>query len=237
MTWVWDNAPVEGTELLTLLVIADHASDDGTDSWPGIQTIARKTRRSERRVQEAVQTLAKKGLIDVEINAGGNSKTPAHQRPNRYTVRMSGVRSTAPQITAPGEVERESPVRSTAPKPSLEQPSKNRQTDELWNAMLEACGYATADITASVRGRINKALKELREVNATPQQIRSAANAYRRTYPNFTLTPNALVSNWAQLQPKTTETKEKARTCAICGYPLNHHDNELCGLIANGRGQ
>lgn len=235
MTWVWDNADVEGTELLTLLVIADHASDDGTDSWPGIATIARKTRRSERRVQEAIQQLAKKGLIDVEVNAGGNAKTPNQQRPNRYTVRMQGVRSTAPQTSSRGEVERESGVRSTAPKPSLKQPSKNKRTDELWNAMIQACGYDPADITTSVRGRINKSLKELREVNATADQIIAAGNQYRRMYPNFALTPNAMVSNWAQLRPKGEQKQRKAPTCPTCGYTYDKHDDELCSLIANGR--
>jgi hypothetical protein len=235
MTWVWDNAGVEGTELLTLLVIADHASDDGTDSWPGIATIARKTRRSERRVQEAIQALAKKGLIEIEVNAGGNARTPNQQRPNRYTVKHTGVRTAAPQASERGEAERETGVRSTAPKPPLKQPSKIKQTDELWNAMIEACGYDSADITASVRGRINKALKELREVNATAHQIIAAGNQYRRTYPNFALTPNAMVSNWAQLRPKSEEKQRGARTCATCGYPVDNHDNELCGLIANGR--
>lgn len=235
MTYVWDNAPVEGTELLTLLVIADHASDDGTDSWPGVATIARKTRRSERRVQEAIKSLAKKGLIDVEVNAGGNAKTPDMYRPNRYTVRMTGVRQTAPLEPKRGEVERETGVRSTAPEPSLKQPSKNKRTDDLWNAMIEACGYEPADITASVRGRMNKALKELREVNATADQIKGAAAAYRKMYPNFTLTPNAMVSNWAQIRPKQSRTTPKSRTCVTCGYGVDKHDDELCNLIAAGR--
>jgi len=235
MSWVWDNAPVEGTELLTLLVIADHAAEDGTDSWPGVPTIARKTRRSERRVQEAIKALAAKGLIDVEVNAGGNAKTPDQRRPNRYAVKMRGVKPASPQAPNRGEVERESGVRSAAPYPSLDQPSKNKRVDELWEAMIEACGYELSDITASVRGRLNKALKELREVNATADQIRGAAAAYRKMYPNFTLTPNAMVSNWAQIRPKTTRTTAKSRTCITCGYGLDKHDDELCSLISGGR--
>lgn len=55
-------------------------------------------------------------------------------------------------------------------------------------------------LTTSERGRINKALKELREIQATPEQLSEKYRAYQKKWPNIgkpSLT--ALVGNWNRL--------------------------------------
>ena len=52
-------------------------------------------------------------------------------------------------------------------------------------------------MTRSARGQLNKAVKELREVGATEEQVKAKAKAYRQQYPNATLTPTALVKHWS----------------------------------------
>jgi len=92
MSWVWEHAPVSGNELLILLAIADHASDDGSDAWPSIETLAKKCRLSERTIQRAIKSLAERGQIRVGRQQGGPSYLGPRQRPNVYTIVMRGDR-------------------------------------------------------------------------------------------------------------------------------------------------
>lgn len=80
MNWVWDYSPAKGTELLLLLAIADAANDDGTNAFPSITTLARKTRLDSRTVRRIVRKLTAEGHIEVDERGGRES--------NRYSVRM-----------------------------------------------------------------------------------------------------------------------------------------------------
>lgn len=79
MTEVWRDAPVSGTELLILLALADWSDDERRTSFPGIPSLARKARVSERTAKRAIQSLRAAGLVKVTRNAGP-SKT------NLYTI-------------------------------------------------------------------------------------------------------------------------------------------------------
>jgi hypothetical protein len=82
MTWVWEESPTKGTELLTLLAIADNAADDGSNAWPSLATLARKTRLEERSVRRIIRRLEKGGHLVIEVAAGPHGT-------NRYTVVMT----------------------------------------------------------------------------------------------------------------------------------------------------
>jgi hypothetical protein len=80
-----------------------------------------------------------------------------------------------------------------------------RKADDLFETVAQVCGISLDGITRTARGQLNKAVKELREVQATPEQIHHKAKAYRTQYPNATLTPTALTKHWssfAQLERK-----------------------------------
>ena len=51
MSLVFDHYPRGGGELLTALALADHADHQGQNVRPGIASLARKTRQSERTIQ------------------------------------------------------------------------------------------------------------------------------------------------------------------------------------------
>ncbi len=65
------------------------------------------------------------------------------------------------------------------------------------------CGIDQASITRSARGAINRAVRELKEVNATPEQIRERAEVYRLRFFGATLTATALARRWADCDPAT----------------------------------
>lgn len=89
-----------------------------------------------------------------------------------------------------------------SPSPSLgaETPSANgaskRPRDEIFEAVVEVCGYDPAHLTDDARGRVNRATRQLREVGAEPPMIRGFAIQYRDHWPNVDLTPQAIASHW-----------------------------------------
>lgn len=72
-----------------------------------------------------------------------------------------------------------------------------RKPDLIFEAVAEVCGVTVADLTKSARGELNAACKQLRDVEATPNQIKVRAVRYRREYPGASLTPSALAKHWA----------------------------------------
>lgn len=93
MNWVWDYSPARGTELLMMLAIADAASDDGTNAFPSVRTLARKTRLDGRTVQRIARRLAEGGHLAIEERGGRES--------NRYSVLMRAELSTPPADRRP----------------------------------------------------------------------------------------------------------------------------------------
>lgn len=76
---------------------------------------------------------------------------------------------------------------------------RQRERDPIWDAVIEACGLDSTQMTGSARGAANRACAELRGVGATPALIAERANAHRQQWPKMSLTPTSLAKNWAQL--------------------------------------
>ena len=75
---------------------------------------------------------------------------------------------------------------------------KTRPRDHLWDAWVAQWGEP---VTADERGRINRALKELREV-ATPEDVTRALKTYLEcTLPQYR-SPQSVTANWSQLATK-----------------------------------
>ena len=75
--------------------------------------------------------------------------------------------------------------------------------DLLWeSACMAIYGELKPTLTTSERGRLNKGLRELREIGATPSDITARAKQYSRVMPpGCLLTITGLVSNWARCVP------------------------------------
>ncbi|MFP3798666.1 helix-turn-helix domain-containing protein [Paraburkholderia sp. SIMBA_027] len=71
MDKVWDRYPEGGGELNLALKLADYADDDGTHIFPSIETMAAKTRQSERAVQYQIKRMLKRGWLILVANEGG----------------------------------------------------------------------------------------------------------------------------------------------------------------------
>src|SRR6186713_2225872 len=109
LSWVLRNSDETLGRRLVLLVLADHASEDGTQSWASVATIAHEARMSRSQVQRCLRGLEESGAI-VEV---ARTKHGTHN----YSVLMEG-----PHIAA-GAASATEGGRDLRPEPSLEQPS------------------------------------------------------------------------------------------------------------------
>ena len=81
MTAVWNHSAAKTTMLLTLLAIADEADDYGRNAYPSIETLAHKTRQSDRNVIRMISDA--EAMHELTIQRQAN-------RSNRYTLTPGG---------------------------------------------------------------------------------------------------------------------------------------------------
>ena len=94
MTYVWDQSKQQGSNLLTLLAIADWARDDGARAYPTIKMLAQKTRLSERSIQRIIQHLEGENEVRIVRSTGRG-------RAHEYTVLMGKGDILSPDILSP----------------------------------------------------------------------------------------------------------------------------------------
>ena len=84
--------------------------------------------------------------------------------------------------------------------------------DLLWSAAMTAIyGDTQPVLTASERRKIGKLLKELREINATPEDLIARAKQYPKIMPaGCLLTLAGIVNNWGKLKPPETQKRGTA---------------------------
>lgn len=94
MSEVW-RTDLPTVEKMVLLVIADHANDEGTEAWPSQATIASKASVSIRTVQRAVNALVAAKYLTVAKHAGGSATCREDRRPHRYTMNIKTLKEAA----------------------------------------------------------------------------------------------------------------------------------------------
>lgn len=167
-TWCWQHSKASGVDLLTLLAIADQASDEGTDAWPCYTTLAKRIRKSEKTVQRSIQRLVDLGELAVERRGGPASCGQTHQRPNRYSftayrtwkTRQSDQSSPASDDPKSGQSDQSSGSKSGQNQqrvdtamtcdPSFDPPISKPSSSEV----DASASQATADAAAEERSRV-----------------------------------------------------------------------------------
>jgi len=88
------------------------------------------------------------------------------------------------------------------------QDDKSSKRDLVFETLAEVCGYDWKGVmTKDERGRLNKAVKQLKDINATPDEIQLRAKNFVLAY-GFHPQPQSITSMWTKLktsQPKLTK--------------------------------
>jgi hypothetical protein len=139
----------------------------------------------------------------------------AKWRASRYDAVTPPVTDSLPRARAHA---RSRPVPREVGKPT------SRKPDEIWDALTVE--LRTSPSTKSERGRWNRAVGELREAGATPDDIKRRVREYRRLWPDMSLTVSALAANWGLLKPRSAAFA----ICSQCGTGGGQH-TEDCSLV------
>ncbi len=202
------------SEKLLLLVLADAASEEGI-CWPRQEILAARSSLSDRSVRRILDDLRSRGLVSWEQRG--------LHRSNVYSLDVELLSGLAgpDTMTAPASPDR-TPVAghertpTSGPSGTVSRTvSQTHKRDPIFETVSSVCGIDwTLPMTRSQRGQINKAAKELREIEADPEAIVRVAAAYRIRWPSIDLTPNALVKHWGTATaplPASPETAAMAR--------------------------
>jgi hypothetical protein len=194
MSWVLRHSEARLGERLVLLVLADHAKDDGSSAWPSVATIAHEAHLSEKQVQRCLASLK----LAKRIRNTGKSRSGT----NVYSVSMVERRSKGDILS--GATNPTKPRDRMSPEPSLVQPSEDlvaatprpKPRNVIWDALTYVFGEPTSPTAISKRGKV---CRDLKAANATPDQVVARASAWPAHFDDATLTPEALEKHWDTL--------------------------------------
>ena len=121
---------------------------------------------------------------------------------------MAGAKGAAARWQRPRQSTLDAP--EPLPQPQDQTPASAKRTrprDELFEALADVEGADLSALTRSARGKLNAATKQLREVDATADDVRARAAIYRRKHPTWELTAPSLVKFWPSLNGSVADTR------------------------------
>jgi len=107
------------------------------------------------------------------------------------------------------------------------------KANPIFDIIALECGYDLSEITRTQASGIAKVAHELKEVGATPEEIKRRCDIYRQKYNGFDLTPFALAKHWAGLKDLP---KKDAPSWELKGQALMQKCQEL-GIPTAGKGE
>ncbi len=133
MGWVFDAGPAEQAPMVVMLAIADNADDQGI-AFPGIPTLARKTRMSERNVLRVVKELEVEGWMTVRRRSHKvQTERGSVRMGNTYCLNLARLKRSEVSDCTPDKVSsREVPSgeNNTVAKPRHDKVSPVRRGDK-----------------------------------------------------------------------------------------------------------
>ena len=126
---------------------------------------------------------------------GNDMKRTVTQGNSRTEQSREDIPPLPPQAAATDAAQEEE--REIAPATPRSAPA--RRLDPFFDGMVAALELDPQRMTASERGRVNAALKQIRDVGGRPEEIPRAIAAFRELYPNADCTPTAVAGHWSRL--------------------------------------
>lgn len=237
----WAASPAAWSLLMTIAYIVNKRN--GFRLFAGDEELAAMSRLSLRSVQRAKPELVELGWLDQTRRASPTNwaeyefvfLADTRQIGGRTPARLAEVGVATPANLAFntrqfGDGRPVTPLIEVVEvvKPPETGQKVARRSDELFDALVVACDIDPAELTPDARGLVNRSLKSLRAVGATPGDITSRSANYRRRWPNITLTPMALSKHWAQLktceQPHTRVSRSMEAVDEVLAHVQPHQE-------------
>jgi hypothetical protein len=103
--------------------------------------------------------------------------------------------------------------------------TKVRKRDLIFEEICNQCGIDWTKATRGELGRVQKATKELKEINATVEEIKKVSIWYKTNWKNIDITPNGIANNFSNILGKIAKQPKKRKSCDEVGH--NWIDLEL----------
>lgn len=95
MAHVWEVAPVNGSDLVVLLALADYGDDEGKNIYPSVPSIAKKARLSVDQARRVIHKLIDEDKVLELVTAGGWDGKRNRSNEYRITLPEGGTRADA----------------------------------------------------------------------------------------------------------------------------------------------
>ncbi len=200
------------------LVLARYSDNKTGKSWPSLTTLARRTGCDRRNLARALAEGEERGLWSRDRAGGGTRDTTrytVHRIPTSVNNATSGSGATSgnsatrtsgksrtrlvvktPHRTNPFTHPFNTPT-TEAPKrkrPATKKPRTPRQPDPLWDTV--AALWFGGTVARPHATRAGKLVRDLRDLGATPDEVRLRHERYRTTWPKATASGEALIKHW-----------------------------------------
>lgn len=218
-----------GTAKLIYATIVDAMRGTGTATI-GQRRIGELVGASNQVVTDAIKVLEEAELLSVERGRSGQRTTyelptKAPRKQGRLSARETRALSPKPpKVKRPGNKgasARETRTRkeqtkrvslstdlpgTKVPKPTEK---RTRKKDPIWDAACEV--FALEPVTRPQQTRVGKVVAELKQLKATPEEIRQHAERYRRDWgPDIECTPEAVLKHWDRFKVQIERSAVRA---------------------------
>ena len=180
-------------------------------AWPGMRRIAADIGLSTTTVHQSIEKL--ESLKFIEVDRTGKTNRYHLPVPESDTVTVpesdtlfSGSYQKLTHTVSKSDTELDQGTRDTS--------SNEDASSELFEAFFEFWMGKPYDsgskLSASTRGRLNKAVKEALVVGATADDVRRRGEKYRQTWPGMEPSPQGLMANWERFaddRPEAVSTE------------------------------
>lgn len=201
MSWALRLPIGDPVAKLVLVVIADHTGSEHHEAYPSQQLIADIVMVSRQTVNAKVQWLEEQGYLTIEHRSSRGGRTS-----NLYTLPLAKSEIPTPAKSKNGPAKSSPDLTGTVTTEPHSETSSPRgaanEQDLIFEAVATVCFGSFTGLTKDERGRVNAAVKQLKEVGATFDEIARFEPRYRKAYPGMALSPQALTTHWTELKPK-----------------------------------
>jgi len=203
------------------------AETDG-HAWPGHRYIASVLPMTRPTAKKALTNLELNGWITV-VRSSQAHQYYVHGEVQRLPFTTGKETSPVKNLDHTGKESSHQLVKKLDPIDNQDkQPDNNNQITVvaetrnyrtlMKNALVAAMDWHAAEVTKPQWGRIEKAAQQLCDIDADPADVARRALVYRVNMSGATMTPNAIATNWADLDtPRTSLSRNdvaRAETAA-----------------------
>lgn len=199
-------------------VLRRYADEKTNQCYPSRNTLANRLNTSTRSIDRAMDELVALGAVSKKMRK--LSDTDGYTS-NLYTLNVIIAPPSAYMPDPSADMPHPSAhvANKTEPiKHSQLNKDKKREKDLIFEEVAKQCGIDWNKAPANELGRLNKAVKQLKEINATVEDIALVANWYKENWKKITLTPTAIVSNWSMIHQEAKGKEVKKHNCETDGH-------------------